>query len=165
LGSIARESFHVGPSGATATARSPAPVLRDAYTSRLEVNMTRLALVFAVLAALSFWPGSSLGAAAQDPSTPAATPQQEFEHQHPAKEAESDPHQVQMPQPMRAEMKSAEARLDALLKDMNAATGEAKMAAVAAVVNELARQHKGMSGRTCPMCDRMMREGGMKPCR
>jgi hypothetical protein len=40
---------------------------------------------------------------------------------------------------MMAEMKAADSRLDALVKDMNAATGDAKVNAVAAVVTELVR--------------------------
>ena len=100
--------------------------------------MTRLALVSAVLAALTFGPGFSRVEAAQDPSTQAATPHHEFEHQYPAKEADAVPHHMmKMHQQMMAEMKAADSRLDALVKDMNAANGDATVNAVAAIVTEL----------------------------
>ena len=51
---------------------------------------------------------------------------------------------MKMHEQMMAEMKAADARLDALVKDMNAATGDAKVNAVAAVVTELVRQQKSM---------------------
>jgi hypothetical protein len=51
---------------------------------------------------------------------------------------------TKMHEAMMAEMKAADARLDVLVKDMNTATGEERIAAVTAVVNELVRQHKRM---------------------
>ncbi len=51
---------------------------------------------------------------------------------------------MKMHEQMMAEMKAADTRLDALVKDMNAATGDAKVNAVAAVVSELVRQQKSM---------------------
>jgi hypothetical protein len=62
---------------------------------------------------------------------------------------------------MMAEMKAGDARLDALVKEMNAATGDAKVGAVAAVVNELVQQHKTMHGRMGQMHEHMMGMGGM----
>ena len=52
---------------------------------------------------------------------------------------------MKMHQEMMAQMKADEAKLDALVTDMNAARGDARMAAMTAVLNELVRQHKGMS--------------------
>ncbi len=49
-----------------------------------------------------------------------------------------------MHEQMMADMKAGDAKLDALVKDMNAATGDAKVDAIAAVVNELVRQQKAM---------------------
>lgn len=43
---------------------------------------------------------------------------------------------------MMAERKAADGRLDALVKDMDAANGDATVTAVAAVVTELVRQQK-----------------------
>lgn len=50
-----------------------------------------------------------------------------------------------------ADMKEADARLDALMKDMHAAVGEPKIAAIAAVIGELAEQQKRMRARMTGM--------------
>jgi hypothetical protein len=63
---------------------------------------------------------------------------------------------MKMHQQMMAEMKTADAKLDELVKTMNAATGDAKISAIAQVVNELVRQRKGMHGRMGMMDDHMM---------
>jgi hypothetical protein len=72
------------------------------------------------------------------------------------------PDMMKMHEQMMAEMKGADTRLDALVKDMNASTGDAKVAAVAAVVNELARQHQTMHRHMGQMHQHMM---GMGPGR
>jgi hypothetical protein len=66
---------------------------------------------------------------------------------------------MKMHEQMMAEMKAADGRLDALVKDMNAATGDAKLNAVAAVVTELVRQQRSMHDRMGQMHQQMM--GGM----
>ena len=68
---------------------------------------------------------------------------------------------MKMHEQMMAEMKAADSRLDALVTDMNAATGEAKVNAVAAVVTELVRQQKSMHERMGQMHQQMMM-GGME---
>lgn len=67
---------------------------------------------------------------------------------------------MKMHEQMMAEMKAADSKLDALVKDMNAATGEARVNAVAAVVTELVRQQKSMHERMGQMHQQMM-GGGM----
>lgn len=62
---------------------------------------------------------------------------------------------------MMAEMKAGDAKLDALVKEMNAAGSNAKIDAVAAVVNELVRQHKAMHGHMGQMHQQMMGGRGM----
>jgi hypothetical protein len=54
------------------------------------------------------------------------------------------PDMMQMHEQMMAEMKANDAKLDALVAQMNGATGSAKVDAVAAVVSELVRQQKVM---------------------
>jgi hypothetical protein len=49
-----------------------------------------------------------------------------------------------MHETMMAEMKAGDARLETLVKAMNAAAGDAKTNAIAAVVNELVAQHRQM---------------------
>ena len=63
---------------------------------------------------------------------------------------------MKMHQQMMAEMKAADAKLDALVKDMNAATGAAKISAIAQVVNELVRQQKTMYEHMGSMDQQMM---------
>lgn len=47
-------------------------------------------------------------------------------------------------QQMMADIKAADLKLEELVKDMNAATGDAKVAAIAQVASELVRQQKAM---------------------
>jgi hypothetical protein len=54
---------------------------------------------------------------------------------------------MQRHQQMMAEMKAADAKLDELVRAMSAATGDAKVTAMAQVINELARQHQVMHQR------------------
>jgi type II secretory pathway component PulM len=54
---------------------------------------------------------------------------------------------MQKHQQMMTEMKAADAKLDELVGAMNAATGDAKVTAMAQVINELARQHQVMHQR------------------
>jgi aromatic ring-opening dioxygenase catalytic subunit (LigB family) len=62
---------------------------------------------------------------------------------------------------MMANMKAAEATLDALVKTMNEASGNAKTAAIAAVVTEMVRQQKAMHAHMNEMHQQMMGMGGM----
>ena len=59
-------------------------------------------------------------------------------------------------QQMMADMKAADAKLDELVTAMNASGGEAKVAAIAQVVNELVRQQKTMHEHMGMMDQRMM---------
>ena len=62
---------------------------------------------------------------------------------------------------MMAEMKAADSRLEALVKEMNAASGDATVSAVASVVTELVRQQKSMHERMGQMHQQMMGGRGM----
>lgn len=68
---------------------------------------------------------------------------------------------MKMHEQMMAEMKAADGRLDSLVKEMNAASGEAKVNAVAAVVTELVRQQKAMHEHMGQMHQQMMGGRGM----
>lgn len=68
---------------------------------------------------------------------------------------------MKMHEQMMADMKAADSRLDALVKEMNAATGDAKLNAVAATVTELVRQQKSMHERMGHMHEQMMGGRGM----
>jgi hypothetical protein len=54
---------------------------------------------------------------------------------------------MKMREQMMAEMKAGDARLDALVKDMNSATGPAKITAMSATLIELVQQHKAIHDR------------------
>jgi hypothetical protein len=54
---------------------------------------------------------------------------------------------MKMREQMMAEMSAGDARLDALVKDMNSATGPAKITAMSATLIELVQQHKAMHDR------------------
>jgi hypothetical protein len=62
---------------------------------------------------------------------------------------------------MLAAMKAADARLDALVKAMNAVEHDAKTKAIAAVVNELVARHKQMHAHMNDMHQQMMGGRGM----
>ena len=68
---------------------------------------------------------------------------------------------MKMHEKMMAETKAAEARLDALVKTMNAAAGDAKTNAMAAVVSELVAQQKLMHAHMTEMHQQMMGGRGM----
>jgi hypothetical protein len=60
---------------------------------------------------------------------------------------------MKMHQQMMADMRAADTRLDQLVGEMNAATGDAKVAALARVVTELVGQQKAMHARMSGMAD------------
>ena len=68
---------------------------------------------------------------------------------------------MKMHEKMMAEMKAADGRLDALVKTMNAAAGDAKTNAIAAVVSELVAQHKQMHAHMAEMHQMMGGRGMM----
>jgi hypothetical protein len=68
---------------------------------------------------------------------------------------------MRMHEQMMAEMNANRTKLEALTKEMNAATGGAKIDAIAAAVNELVRQQNAMCDRMCQMHEHMMSGRGM----
>ena len=96
----------------------------------------------------------------------AVTPVQAQASSSQAPQAGEKPHanmqgMMKMHEQMMAEMKAADGRLDSLVKEMNAASGEARVNAVAAVVTELVRQQKAMHEHMGQMHEHMMGSGGM----
>src|SRR4030095_9307483 len=83
--------------------------------------------------------------------------------QPPASSAQSQSMQdmMKMHEQMMAEMNAADGKLDALLKEMNAASGNAKVNAMAAVVTELVRQNRSMHEHMGQMHQQMMGGRGM----
>jgi hypothetical protein len=68
---------------------------------------------------------------------------------------------MKMHEQMMAQMKAGDDRLDALVKEMNAASGDAKINAVAAAVTELVRQQRSMHEHMGQMHQQMMGGRGM----
>lgn len=101
--------------------------------------MKRMSAVLgaAALAAMTF---AGAAQAQSKAGTPAPTP------------AQGSPQMMAQRQQMMAEMQAAQKKLDELVAQMNAATGNAKVDRIAAVLTELVAQHKRMS---------TMMQGGM----
>ena len=111
---------------------------------------TRIAVITTFLAALAVVAGPvKSGLTAQTPPATSAGQQSSPTMQDMTK----------MHEQMMAQMQAGDARLDALVKDMNAAKGEAKVDAVAAVVTELVTQQKAMHGHMGQMHQMMMMGG------
>jgi hypothetical protein len=91
----------------------------------------------------------------------AATDQSSAPHGATQSEQASMQDMMTMHERMMADMKAADARLDALVREMNAATGDAKVRTMATVVNELVQQHKALHGRMGQMHQHMMGGRGM----
>jgi vancomycin resistance protein YoaR len=68
---------------------------------------------------------------------------------------------MKMHEQMMTEMNAADAKLDALLKEMNAASGNARVNAMATVVTELVRQNRSMHEHMGQMHQQMMGGRGM----
>jgi hypothetical protein len=68
---------------------------------------------------------------------------------------------MKMHEQMMAEMKANRAKLDVLVQQMNSASGDAKVNAIAAVVTELVRQQNTMHDRMGQMHEQMMSGRGM----
>ena len=119
--------------------------------------ITRAALVTTIAGFLALGVGiAQLGLEAAEGTPQTAAPQ----------EAAPQPRSgmadmMKMHEQMMAEMTAADAKLDVLVKDMDAAPGDAKVDATAAVVSELVRQHKAMHARMGQMHQRMMGRGMM----
>lgn len=93
-------------------------------------------------------------AARQQTATPAA--QHEHEHAQTPGAKPNMQDMTKMHQQMMSDMKAADARLDQLVQQMNAASGDAKINATAAVVAELVRQQKAMHEHMGNMHEHMM---------
>lgn len=89
----------------------------------------------------------SIAAAQSQPHQPSPTP---------GASSQSSMADMMNMQQMMADMKSGDAKLDELVSTMNAATGEAKVAAIAQTVSELVHQQKTMHEQMGMMHQHMM---------
>jgi hypothetical protein len=113
-------------------------------------NIVRAALLGCVAVGISASPGFAAQAAQQHqhPATENPTPQSAMDARCQAMMAEHDK--------MTADMKAADLRLDGLVARMNAATGQPKIDATAAVVAEMVAQRKTMRDGMMKMQPGMM---------
>jgi hypothetical protein len=123
----------------------------------------RMVIVASVFLA---WPVYVIAQQATTPSTPP--------HEHPAgpetklDASEKHPDRQAKHEKMIAERKAMDARLDEKLAVMNAAKGDQKLEAMAAVINELVSQRKEMRPNPGPRhkemkCPRMGQQAAMPP--
>lgn len=114
----------------------------------MTLRRTIPALLVSVVGAVTLW--------AQQPTPPAA---QKMEMAKPAMmdEKTMDESMMAHHKEMMAKMEAMDARLDALVKTMNTATGKKKMDAEAAVINELVAQRKQMRDDMMAMQPEMMK--------
>ncbi len=122
-------------------------------------------VIGAVLMALVIWalPGGPFSGASGSGRTLAAfEPQQKGDQTPPATgESAGMAGMMKQHQQMMAEMHASDVKLDQLVSEMNSATGEAKVAAIARTVSELVNQQKAMHGRMGMMGEMMMKGHGM----
>lgn len=120
--------------------------------------MTRFTLLTCSIALGGLMAASPLQA---QPPSPSPTPQpQEHQMHQPAPDAKADDAQAKGMPMMMADMAQMDARLEALVVKMNAATGDAKMTAIAETVTALVQEHKAMRDGMMRMHGQMM--GGMQ---
>jgi hypothetical protein len=119
--------------------------------------ITRAVLVTAIAGLLTLGAGiAQLGVGAEETTLQNPAPQGTTPQPQPGM---AD--MMKMHEQMMAEMKAGDAKLDALVKDMNAAAGDARVNATAAVVDELVRQQRAMHERMGQMHQQMMGRGMM----
>ena len=81
-------------------------------------------------------------------------------HQHDSPPAAAQPRtEPMMCHQMMGEMKAADLKLEQLVNEMNTATGDAKVAAMAQIVTELVRQRAAMHNRMAAMDHGAMMNG------
>ena len=127
--------------------------------------MTRPSLFTALFAALALTAGvtqlqPALVEAAQNISAQ-GTGQDQHAHDQQQHSQANMQDMMKMHEQMIADMKAGNAKLDALVTDMNAASGNAKIDAVAMVVNELVLRHKAMLEHMGQMHQQMGGRGTM----
>ena len=116
--------------------------------------MKRVILIVTIAAALAFavFRIGPIAVAQSSSSAPSTQPREQ---------ALSMSDMMKMHEQMMTDMKAADARLDVLVMEMNAANGNAKITAMSAVITELGRQHKSMHARMGQMHQQMMSGRGM----
>jgi hypothetical protein len=115
----------------------------------MKVGRTIPVLLVSFVGAMTLW--------AQEPTPPAAQKMEMPGKQAMMDEKMTEESMMAHHKEMMSKMEAMDARLDELVKKMNAATGSKKPDAVAAVINELVAQRKRMREQMIAMQPEMMR--------
>jgi hypothetical protein len=116
----------------------------------MKVGRTIPIALVSFVGAMALW-------AQQPPPPPPAEHKMEMPGKHGMMGEKMDDSMMAHHKEMMAKMEAMDARLDELVKKMNAATGSKKSDAVAAVVNELVTQRKQMRDDMMAMAPEMMK--------
>ncbi len=116
----------------------------------MKVGRTIAVLLVSLVGAMTLW-------AQQPTSPPPASQKVEMGKPGMTDEKTMEDSMMAHHKEMMAKMEAADARLDGLVKTMNAATGSKKTNAVAAVINELVAQRKQMRDDMMAMQPEMMK--------
>ncbi len=172
-----RHHVHVPTEKDTTSVRAAETVPRaEEPPSRKGVAMKTFTLVITTLAiaGTSILTPSMHAQSAATPAPSARTDSQDHQAHHPAEPAQpakpADTKMRGMQNKMMADMKARDAQIDALVAKMNAATGSAKVEAIAELLTATVQQHKTMrdgmlqmqDGMMMEMHDQMMKMGGGK---
>jgi hypothetical protein len=115
----------------------------------MKLGKTIPVVLVSIIGAVTLW--------AQQPTPPPAAQKMEMQGKPGMMDGKmSEDSMMAHHKEMMAKMEAADARLDELVKAMNAATGSRKTNAVAAVVNELVAQRKQMRDQMMAMQPEMM---------
>lgn len=115
---------------------------------RLEMKVLPVIALFVAL--------GSAGALAQSSPMPQGGTHESMMGGKMSEMGDSGGQMMAMHEQMMAEMKAGDARLDGKIDAMNAAKGTAKTLAMAAVINEMALQHKQMMAKMATMHSQVM---------
>lgn len=118
--------------------------------------VTRIVLATAVAGLLTLGSGIAQSIGAEQ-----TTPQSHPPHATTPPPQPGTASMMKMHEQMMADMKAGDEKLDALVKEMNTLSGDAKVNAIAAAVTELVRQQKAMHDHMGHMHQQMMGRGMM----
>jgi len=129
------------------------------------MRSTKTAMMITVAAVWFIAAAASVRTAPVPQQTSASDTQHDHSHELPAAPSATSGDPMPGMHQMMDDATAANARLDGLLKDLSQTTGEARIAALTAVVTELAQQQKTMHAHMSAMHGQMMQmmagRGGM----
>ncbi len=129
------------------------------------MRSTKTAMIVTAAAVWFIAAAAAVRTAPNDRQVASSDTQHDHSHEPPATSSATAGDPMPGMHQMMDDATAANARLDALLKDLSLATGDARIAALTAVVTELAQQQKTMHAHMSAMHGQMMQmmagRGGM----